>query len=279
MLLVASLLAGAGGMCPPAGSAAAGRRPAPARLEKPLHIVADEVVIDNSGAMLLARGHVQLTYGARRATADQLRLNRAARTAELSGHAIVTDPQGRATGDTVTLYLAPDEQVRSVVMVGAAGVETREYALSGDRITADQQSGRLLAEGHVRAFSAPDLLVTGDRATYDRRTQHGTVAGHPVVSNKAGRVRGDRIELFQAAGRAVVHGPVDAEIYGATMRSASAVVDFRTSTAVLTGQVVITRRQGTLRADRVTIFYKTRRILATGATHVRLTDTAEDAAP
>lgn len=246
---------------------------------EPLNVAADEVVVDNAGGDLVARGHVRLTYGSQRAVADLLRLDRAAHTAELSGHVVVTDPRGRASGDTVTLRFTPDNQVSQITIEGNAGLESPQYALSADRIVADRRAASVLAEGHVNAFSAPDFLVTGDRATYDERRQYGVVAGHPEVSNKAGRLRGELIELFHASDRAVVHGPIIAEVYGATITAAQATVDFKTPAAVFTGRVVMTRRQGTLTADRVTIFYKTRRIVAQGQTHATFRDLGNDSAP
>ncbi len=251
----------------------------PLTLDKPVNLVADEITVDHTGAGLIARGHVQVTYGVARAAADLLRLNRPARTAELRGHVKVTDPQGRASGDTVVLYLTPAEQVTRAVITGNAAIDGREYALSADQIVADRGSGRLGAQGHVNAFSAPDLIVTGERASYDQHTQYMVVTGHPVASNKAGRLRGDWFELFRAANRAVVHGPVEAEVYGATIAGSGATVDLKRSTAVFTGHVQVTRRQGTIWADRVTIYYETRRIVAEGATRARFNDLEERGSP
>jgi len=77
--LLAGLPAGrvpvAGWVVPHASAAPAGS-PLPG-LEGPLNIVADEVTIDNTGAGLVARGHVHLTYRTGRATADLLRMRRA----------------------------------------------------------------------------------------------------------------------------------------------------------------------------------------------------------
>ncbi len=277
-VLDASARLGALGVGSPAAAAPKGPL-GPFNLEQPLNLIADQVTVDNTGAGLVARGHVVVTYGPDRATADLMRLDRAARTAALSGHVQITDPRGRASGDSVLLYLTPDNRVRRVVTAGNAAFESPEYALSADRIDADRAADRIAAEGHVNAFWAPDLIVTGQRATYDQRTQYAVVTGHPVASNKAGRVQGDWFELFQAANRAVVHGPVEAEVYGATITGAGATIDFKASTAVFTGHVVVTRRQGTLWADRVAIYYDAQRIVAQGTTHARFNDLEDETAP
>ncbi len=282
-LLLAAVLAaevGLGLLAVPAGVGAAPQGPlGPLSLDKPLNLTADEVTVDNTGTGLVARGHVVVTYGPDRATADLLRLNRAARTAELTGHARITDPKARASGNTVFLYLTAGNQVTRVVTTGSASFESPEYSLAADRIDADRTTDRLAADGHVNAFAAPDMIVTGERATYDQRRKYGVVTGHPSASNKAGRLRGNWFELFRGANLAVVHGPVEAEVYGATITGAGATIDFTKSAAVFTGRVVVERRQGTLWADRVTIYYDTRRIMAEGETHAKFNDLGEDTTP
>ncbi|HXX40327.1 MAG TPA: LptA/OstA family protein [bacterium] len=261
------------------GSSAAAPEGSELPLEFPLNLAADQVTVDNTGTTLTATGHVRVDYGTDHGTSDSLRLNHAAHTALLSGHVTVTGPQGRATADAVTLTLTPSNEVTRAVMTGNASVETAQYALSADSIDADRSAQRLVADGHVTVFDAPDLIINGDRVIYDERTQHGVVTGHPTVANRAGRMQGTVIELFRAEDRAVIHGPVQADVYGATATSANATVDFKTSIVTLTGKVVIVRRQGTLWADRVTIDYKTRRMVAQGATHAHFTDLEDTANP
>lgn len=262
---------GPGGLSP---AAAASRSP-----DKSLNITADEVTTDGTGTTVLARGHVQVTYGGVRAKSDLLRWDRPAGAAKLTGHVVVTEPQGSVTGDAVSLeVMGPDHRVVSAVVTGHAAFESPEYSLMADEITADRRSGRLAAQGHLTMFSAPDVIVTGERGAYDQHAQYAVVSGHAAASSKDGRLRGEWIELFRASGRAVVHGPVGAELYGAVITGDHATVTFRTKTAVFTGRVVVTRRQGTLWADRVTLFYGDGRIVAEGGTRVRFAD-LEDGTP
>jgi lipopolysaccharide export system protein LptA len=251
----------------------------PPPLAFPLHLTADEISVDNTGSTLVASGHVHVTYGADSATADMLRLTHATRTAELSGHVTVTGPQGQATADRVTLDLSATNEVTRVELAGSAGVQTPQYALSADSIVADRPTGRLVADGHVSAFSAPDLIINGGHLVYNQPQEYGFITGQPVIANKAGRMEGDWIELFRKDNRARVHGPVRADVYGATVTSADATVDFGTSVAVLTGHVVMIRSQGTLWADQVTIYYETRRMIAVGTTRVHFNNLGDAANP
>lgn len=256
-------------------AAPAAASPFPA-LQGPLNITADEVVVDNSGTGLTARGHVRLTYKAGVATANLLHLRRAERTAELSGNVALADPQGKAAGDDITVTFTAANQVGRIVMAGNASAETRDYALQADHIMADRAAGRLVADRHVTMFMAPDLILNGDRAVFNQGAHYGVISGHVAASNRAGRILGDWIEFFQQKQQATVHGPVTAEVYGATITSSIAHVDFVKSSAVFTGHTLVTRRQGTLSADRVTIFYNTRQLIAEGATHAHFTDLESD---
>lgn len=248
-------------------------------LQGPLNVSADEVAVDNAGTALTARGHVRLTYAAGVATANFLRLRRADRTAELTGNVTITDPKGRATGDDITVVFTAGNQISRIAMDGGAGAETQDYALQADHILADRAVGRLTANGHVTLFTAPDLIVNGDKAVYNQGAHYGIVSGHVSASNRAGRMLGQWVEFFQRKQQAVVHGPVTAEVYGATITGAVAHLDFVKSSAVFTGHVLVTRRQGTLTADRVTILYAVRRLIAEGTTHAHFTDLEGGGAP
>jgi lipopolysaccharide assembly outer membrane protein LptD (OstA) len=258
------------------GRGAAATLPAVPVLQGPLNVTADELVADDNGVQLIARGHVRLTYAAGIATANMLRLRQADRIAEFSGNVILTDPRGKAAADDITVLFTAANQIGRITMSGAASTETKDYSLQGDHIVADRAAGRLAADGHITMFTAPDLIVNGDHATYEQAAHYGRVSGHVVASNRLGRILGDWIEFFQQKQQAAVHGAVTAEVYGATITGGLAQIDFPKSTAVFTDHVTVTRRQGTLNADRVTILYKTRRLIAQGATHVHFTELEDD---
>lgn len=244
---------------------------APRPLVQGLSIAADEVTTVNAGTTLEARGHVQVVYGGILAKSDQLHWDRPVGSAKLTGHVVVTEPHVRVAGDAVSLEVTgPGNWVVSAVITGHAAFESPQYALTADEITADRRSGHLTARGHLTLFSAPDVIITAEQGAYDQHAQYAVVTGGAAVSTKDGRLQGDWIELFRASGRAVVHGPVNAELYGATIAGDQAAVTFRTSTAVFTGHVIITRRQDTVWADRATLSYGDRRIVAEGTTRAQL---------
>lgn len=245
-------------------------------LQGPLNVTADEIVVDNTGAQLTARGHVRLAYAAGVATANMLRLRQAARTAEFSGSVVISEPQGKVAGDDITIAFTAGNQISRITMAGNASAETKDYALQGDRIVADRAAGRLVADGHITMFTAPDLILNGDHAVYEQAAHYGVVSGHVMASNRLGRMLSDSVEVFQQKQLATMHGSVTTEVYGATITGGLAQIDFKKSTAVFSDHVTLTRRQGTLSADRVTILYQTRRFIAEGTTHVHFTDLETD---
>ena len=240
----------------------------------PATMSADDIVVDSRGATLVAKGHVAAAYGTLRVTSDALRVDRVAGTATFSGRVALTDPKGRASAQEVTLTVAGGERVTMAVLSGHASVETPSQALLADRIVADRLRDHLEALGNVTLFSQPDLIVTGARLAYDAGQQHaviyGNAAARATVQNRDGRIRGSWIEVFRQADRAVVHGPIEAEVFDARLTGADATIDLGLGSAVIAGPVKVVRRQGTLLADRVTVFYRARRLVAEGATHMTL---------
>lgn len=261
------------------GAPAAGS-PSPA---PPISLNADDIRVENRGATLVAAGHVAVAYGALRVTSDALRIDRPAGTATFTGHVSVRDEKARASAQMATLTVLNESRVTQVAFAGHASVETSSYALLADRIVADRQRGRLTATGHVTAFSQPDLIATGALVTYDEGSQRAVVRGDgatgATIQNRDGRIQGTWIEVARKTGQAVVHGPIAAEIYDATLTGADATIDLDRGTAVITGHVSVTRRQGTLLADRLTVHYRTRQFTAEGATRMTLSDLDDAASP
>jgi len=274
--------AGLGGvalLCPllwclwaPGGGLAAAAPQAGGAPGTPSNVRADQVSIDSRSGTLVASGHVSVTYGTLRATSDSVRLNRSGGTAVFTGHVAVTDPAGRALGDTVTLYAAPDGRVVRAVLAGHASVETPSYAVIADRIDADRDRERVTADAHVTLFSQPDVIVTGARATYDQRTGDAVILGSAsapaTVQNRDGRIAGTRVDFSRRDMRAVIRGPVSADLFDAKLTGAGATVDLRQGVAVFAGGAVVSRRQGMLEADEITVFYRDRRLVAEGRTHM-----------
>ena len=274
VVLVAVGLAGSPG---PGGSSASA---AGARVSAgPATFAADQVSVDARGSTLIATGHVAVTYGSLRATSDVLRLHRPTGVAVFTGHVSVADPTTKAVADTVTLFVVHEQRVARALLAGHASVESRSYALLADRIAADRDAGALAADGNVTLFSQPDLIATGSRATYDERAQHAVIFGgksaRATIQNRDGRMLGSRMDLFRGTERAVIRGPIDADVYDAKLSGADATINLRQGVAVITGRVTVKRRQGTLRADRVTVFYRARRLIAEGATDLTYIDSGD----
>ena len=271
-------------LCEAGGGLAAAAAPAGGGVSgTPSNVRADQVSVDSRGATLLATGHVSVTYGALRVTSDSLRLNRSDGTAVFQGHVAVTDPAGRALGDTITLFATRDGQVVRALLAGHASVETPSYAVIADRIDADRARDRITADAHVTLFSQPDVIVTGTRATYDQRSGDAVILGSAsapaTVQNRDGRIAGARVDFSRNSMRAVIRGPVTADLFDAKLTGAGATIDLRRGIAVFAGGAVLSRRQGILEADEITVFYRDRRFIAEGRTHMTYRDSEGSPSP
>lgn len=269
----------ASGPTAPRASAAAG----PVAPGKSISLAADNVSVTSDGTTLVATGHVTVSYGSLRVTSDALRIHRPAGTATFTGHVSVTDERARASAQVATLVVADETRVTRAELTGHASFETRSYAVLADRIVTDRQLNRLTAAGSVTVFSQPDLIVTGALVTYEEGPQRVVVRGEGTVrasiQNRDGRIRGTSIEVSRASGMARVHGPIEAEIYDATVTGRDATIDLDRGTAVITGDAIILRRGGTLRADRLTVYYRAKRLVAEGTTHMALSDLEDSSTP
>ncbi len=249
----------------------------------PVNLNADDISVDDTGTTLVATGRVAVAYGALRVTSDALRIYRPTGTATFTGHVSITDAKGKASAHVATLAVRNESRVSQVVLTGQASVETPSYALLADRIVSDRERNRLTATGHVTVFSQPDLIAKGALFIYDESPQSAVVRGdgatRATIQNRDGRIRGTWIEVSRKTGQVVVHGPVAAEIYDATLTGAEATIDLDRGVAVITGHVSVARRQGTLLADRLTVHYRTKRFVAEGATHMTLSELGDSSSP
>src|SRR5207244_3275098 len=138
---------------------------------------------------------------------------------------------------------------------------------------------RITADAHVTLFSQPDVIVTGTRATYDHRVAAalivivtgtratydqrsgdavilGSASAPATVQNRDGRIAGARVDFSRNDMRAVIRGPVTADLFDAKLTGAGATIDLRRGIAVFAGGAVVSRRQGMLEADEITVFYR-----------------------
>lgn len=233
-------------------------------------LVGDDVVEQGGGRYLSARGHVRLISGQDRGTADMVRLDRLARQFTLEGHARVTTPHLRASADGILLFLSPADEVVRTILRGHAVVYSRDSILTAGQVDADRASGRAVATGHVVGRWDERLVATSDRATFDLRTGDAVLEGAPRVTGKMGWLQGRVIRFDRRRGLVHVAGPVTAEVDGAAIRGRTAEVNLRAESATFQGDVTVVRRQGTLWADRATVYYGRDRIVAEGGIRLRL---------
>jgi lipopolysaccharide export system protein LptA len=171
-------------------------------------------------------------------------------------------------GLEITLRFTPT-RLKEVTARGEASIETRRGVLFAHEITIVLTEDRLTATGGVRVFAPPDMLATGSGLTYNRRTGRVTLAGPVTVQNREGRVTGERLEAAEGLQQARVWGDVRVSFRYITARADAATLIAPAQKVILTGAVRVQQDGRTLEGASVTIFYATRQIVVEGPMRLR----------
>ncbi len=150
-----------------------------------------------------------------------------------------------------------------MVAIGEASFETPHAVVFAQIMEMDLRGGRLTARGDVRVFVPPDLVAFGPRIFYDRASGRVRVAGPVRVQSAQGRVVGRFLEASEE-GWVRVEGEAYLEYADGNGRARAVVWVTSERKVVLEGEVFLQGARQVLWADRVTIFYETRRVEVEG---------------
>ncbi|MBI3976533.1 MAG: hypothetical protein HY334_09095 [Armatimonadetes bacterium] len=240
-----------------------------------LTITASTLSADASTGIAVAEGAVRLTDSVTVATGRRLVLDTRRRTATLTA-AVVRTPEGTLEGETITVrYIRT--RVTEAEARGAASLAMRRGTLAAEEILLLLTEERLTAAAGVRLTAPPDIVATGSRLDYHRRTGEVTMAGPVRLQTAQGTITGQRLTGQVDLQRARLSGQVAAR-YGAISATAdAAALDVAAKTVMLTGGVRFRQGARLLLASKVTIYYATGRVVAEGTTRLQIP--GEPAAP
>ncbi len=227
----------------------------------PFTITAARVDADARTGAVVAEGEVRASDGASVLTGERLVVD------TRRGRGVLVQGQVRVQGNTVEaahieLRLA-GWRVRQLVAQGEASFETPHGVVFAQTMEMDLPTGRLVARGDVRVFVPPDLVAFGPRLFYDRTSGRMRLSGPVRVQSAQGRVVGRSLEASQE-GWVRVEGEVSLEYADGSGRAQAVVWVTSEKKVVLDGEVFLQRGRQVLWADRVTIFYEARRVVAEG---------------
>jgi lipopolysaccharide export system protein LptA len=234
-----------------------------------INVTADAMDVDARTRVVTATGRVRITDGRTTATAGRATLYQREGRAVLSGEARTEWPAGVMTGAEITIAYAG----RVITRVAARGGAS--LALSGVTIGAGEVAVVLAADvvtaaGRVRVTSPPDAVATGDRLTYHRAREAAVLEGDARLEHHDGVITGTRIEGTARWQHVVVDGPVRSTFRNIEVRSRLAEIVRAEQKAIFTGDVEIIQAGRLLTTERATVWYGSGRIVAEGATRVRL---------
>jgi len=215
----------------------------------------------NTG-VLLARGNVRISDGLTVLVGTQLVADLRDKRAVLTGGRVrIRDGLLEASRIELTFTAF---RITRIVARQNASFQTRRAILFAQTVEVWPQEGKLAASADVRVFTLPDVVAFGSRLTYDRTSRRLLLEGPVRVQTGQGAVRGTSLEALEGLEEITVRGDVRFDYLDITGRAQTAQVFARAQRAVLVGDVFVQRGRETLWAERVTIFYSTRRVVAEG---------------
>lgn len=252
----------------PAATASTPGAASPSRIT----VTADTMDVDSTARTVVATGRVRVTDGTATGTAERAMLYQNEGRGVLVGKARVSGPQGVLGGDEITFrYTA--RAITQIISRGSARLEMQTGLLSGSTITIAPVADAVVAEESVTFLSPPDTVATGRRLAYDRTRGRVVLEGRARLQNREGFIQGERIEGVDRLTRAAASGGVAGKFRDIDIRSQTAEYYGTDKKVIFIGDVEVVQTGRHLLTERVTVWYDTGKIVAEGATRVRIDPT------
>ncbi len=227
-----------------------------------VQITAARLEADEDTGVVVARGPARISDGSTVLTGQRLVVDLGKR------RAVVTEGQAHTREEVLEAarfeVRFSGSRITGIRAHGDASLQRGRSVVLAQLMEFRFTEGRLVASGEVRVFTPPDVVAFGSKLTYDRPTGRVALTGPVRVQTGQGAVYGAALEGSLPLEEATVYGDVQIEYVDLTGRAETARVLGREQKAVLLGGVFIQRGRQTLWADRVTVFYASRRIVAEG---------------
>jgi lipopolysaccharide export system protein LptA len=233
-------------------------------------LTANMMTVDARTRVVEASGSVRITDGTTVVTAARVRVDMRNRTALLT-EGRVKGTQGTLDGDRMTVYFNSKKLTR-VVARGEASLEMGPRVVDANEIDLLLERDQLLASGAVRLFTPPDVVVTGSRLNYERGTGKVRLAGPVTAQSAQGVLTARELEGSVGLEQATFRGDVRGKFGDISATADAATLYAKDEKVVLTGDVHVVQGGRELRSPRVTVFYRTRKVVAEGPTKLRLDD-------
>jgi lipopolysaccharide export system protein LptA len=213
---------------------------------------------------VIAHGSVQVTDG--RITLQGARAVLAAQRLTLTAGKVRTS-DGALEGERI-LAILRHGRIWTVSARGAAAFETGKGVLLSDSIELAVEERRLVASGDVRLFTPPDVVAFGSGLLYDVRESRVALEGPVKVHTAQGVVVGTALRGSAGFARLAIRGPVQVDHVEFSAEAREAELWPAESVAVLSGGVRLRYRGQRVRAGRIFVFYRERRVVAENVEHI-----------
>lgn len=245
---------------------------AAAPMARTFELRADSLTTNATAQTVTARGHVWVTDGIFVARAVAAQYAQRTRQLVLAGGVIVRSAEGLLRAREVTLSLNGNQQVQLITARGNVHVETRGRSISAQRVTYLPATGAATASGAITMIAPPDFRATGEDLIANLAHDVATLTGRARIQTAEGFLEGDRLDADGRSQTAVGRGRVIGTFRKVRLTADMATVWAREEKVVFRGHVKLVDPTRTLSADQVTLYYKAGRMVAEGATSVRVED-------
>jgi len=233
-----------------------------------LELQAAEVVVRGGGRIIEARGDVRITDGRSTVRAGEAVYAVKERRIRLGAGVVIRTAEGSLESAEAIVLLSADRRLSRIEASGGVELKTGDRVLRAGQLRYLVGGSQASAAGNVTLFLPPDVLAAGPQLTL-----HGgaaTLTGGAKIQSRDGIVESDTMELSDVDQVAQLRGNVRSTWQATRITAATATVYLRERRAVFRDQVTITGGGRTMRTTLVTIYYAERRMVAEGATTIRL---------
>lgn len=249
-------------LAPPAAGAPAGV----------LELRAEEVTVRSGGAVIDARGAVQITDGTHRVRADRAVYTVRDRRIELTGHVAIDSPDATLAAARAVILLTRERRLNSVEAAGGAALTSRGRLLKASRVSYIAGGEAITASGNVSLSLPPDLVATGQQLV--ATPAMARLAGRARVQTRDGSIEGDTLEVMEREQVAYVRGNVVSVVQTTTITAGAATLYGKERKVVFRDPVHLRSPGRVVEAEVVSVFYAERRIVAEGETTIRIEEEA-----
>ncbi|MBM7556965.1 LptA/OstA family protein [Halanaerobacter jeridensis] len=163
-----------------------------AKTNPDLELTADELLIDDSNAEVIAIGNVEFSRGNIKLKADKLTAQQELQMIEAEGNVVVNQ-----LGRTLTAqHLQLNSQTEIGILTGSPQYKTEEMLIQGEKFRFDLQTGKLTVNDQVYLENKKEAITAeAEHLSYDRAKEEAILTGNVVAHKGERRMTAEKMTI------------------------------------------------------------------------------------